>query len=267
MYTALLVRRTLIYLLTAMLLALALVEIGLRLFDPWGLLRAEADQNMLYSRFVADIRYGYHPQPGHYTFSNWQAEVLSDTSRRVPASKPHGCTVVFLGDSVTFGFGVNDADTWVNLIAQQLAIHAINAGVYSYNTERVRDRLNMYPGADLYIYLFFENDGDPDPNWQQPYHSQWALQYYGYMLNHPVRRDVPHTPGFAAALADLKQRTLIIAFDRDDLSRRSGAVLIPPYTHVISRADAHADPTGNREIATAMTPIVQTALNRVCPLI
>lgn len=260
-------RRALIALLTMVLLTVAMIEGGLRLVDPWGALRYFADQGALYNTFVTDERRGYHPQPGSYRFSNWQAIVLPDGARRVPDSNPNGCTVVFLGDSVTFGFGVSDSETWVNLLARELRIHATNAGVYSYNTERVRDSLNAYPGAAVYIYLLIDNDGDPDPNWQQRSSGHLAIRDYWYAAKSPSFAPPPHTPGFAAALAEMKWRSTIIAFNTGHLSNTVGATLIPPYTRTLSHADSHPNAEGNREIAAALLPVVRAAVDRACPVL
>lgn len=261
-------RHTVIAILSICLATVILVEASLRLLDPWRALRYFADQDALYRTFDADSWRGYHSAPGHYTFSNWQADILPNGSRRVPDSKPNGCRVVFLGDSVTFGFGVDDRDTWVNLLARELPIHAINAGVYSYNAERVRDSLNAYPGAAVYVYLFISNDGDPDPIWQNRSNAwHWAIRDYWYAAESPYFPPQAYTPGFAAALDTLKRRTVMVAFDTDGLPRQVGATLIPPYTHGISRADSHPNSAGNREIAAAMLPIVQQAVDRVCPVI
>lgn len=265
------VHRKLIVGLFTVLITVAVVEGGLRLFDPWGALRYYSDQAALYRSFIADPQNGYHPLPGVYQFSNWQATILPDGSRRVPDSQPNGCTVVFVGDSLTYGIGVNDADTWVNLLARSLSIHAINAGVYSYNAERVRDRLVVYPGAALFIYLFIGNDGDPDPDWQASASAHLAIHDYLYTLDATTPRlstNPPvYTPDFMPALEVLKQRTVIVAFDTEGLSRQIGAHLIPSYTHHISYADAHPDRIGHQEIAAAMRPLVQASAERICPYV
>jgi len=264
--------RPLIAILFTFLATVVLLEAGLRLFDPWGALRYYGDQGMLYRSFVADSRRGYHPRPGSYQFSNWQAVILPDGSRRVPDSQSTGCTVVFLGDSLTYGFGVSDADTWVNLVARSLPIRAINAGVYSYNAERVRDSLNAFPDASLYVYLFIGNDGDPDPDWQRSTgNARLAIHDYLYTLDVTSPRTSTgtpvYTPGFAAALALLKRRTLVVAFDTEGISRQIGATLIPSYTQHISYADAHPNAAGHREIAAGMLPVVQTAVAQACLVI
>ncbi len=261
------IRRVVLASCITFLMTFTILELGLRLFDPWGARRYFADQAFLYSRFTSDPQRGYYALPGMYQFSNWQADILPDTSRRVPDSAISGCKVVFVGDSITFGWGVNDAQTWINLVARHVpTAQLINAGTFSYNAERVRASLAAFPDAAVYIYFAVDNDGDPDPNWQGTYSSQLILEDYAYAALAPYRLSAP-MPGFAAALADLKRRTTVLAINANGWANRIGAFPIPPYTHHISRTDGHADATGNQEIAAAVTPLVQQAVARACPTI
>src|SRR5688572_13884306 len=111
-------RRAVIAVLLTFLATLAFIEGGLRLFDPLGA-RRYLDDAALYV-YVHRAR-GYVMLPGVYQFSNWQVTILSDTSRAVPATNTSApCTLALIGDSVTFGQGVSDGDTWANLMAKEL---------------------------------------------------------------------------------------------------------------------------------------------------
>jgi lysophospholipase L1-like esterase len=69
-------------------------------------------------------------------------------SRRTPVATGARRSVVFLGDSCTFGIGVNDDQTFAALVQQRLpGIQAINLGVPGYTAYQGRLRLNDYAFA------------------------------------------------------------------------------------------------------------------------
>src|SRR5262245_45701053 len=92
------------------------LEIVLNLLDPWGC-RYFNDLATLWEKVVESPNRGYVLPLGKYQFSHWQATELQNSVRLVPDNANGPCQVVFLGDSVEWGHGVNDNETWVNLIA------------------------------------------------------------------------------------------------------------------------------------------------------
>jgi lysophospholipase L1-like esterase len=69
-------------------------------------------------------------------------------ARRVPAVTDRRRPVAFLGDSCTFGVGVNDDQTFPAVLQQRIPdIIAINLGVPGYSAYQGRLRLNDYPFA------------------------------------------------------------------------------------------------------------------------
>ena len=143
-------------------LALVLaLEFGLRLTDPLGALRYFGDLRAVYAAYREDVS-RYAMRPGSYTFSNWQAIILPDGSRRVPDTAPTDCTIVLVGDSVTFGLGVSDGDTWANLVARELpGVQLVNAGVAGASITSVAATIEA-TRADGYVYLIIDNDDAPE---------------------------------------------------------------------------------------------------------
>ena len=70
----------------------------------------------------------------------------ADGSRRMPAVGGERQSVAFLGDSCTFGVGVNDEQTFPALLQQRLPwLRAIDLGVPGYTAYQGRLRLDDYP--------------------------------------------------------------------------------------------------------------------------
>ena len=170
-----------------MILALLLGEALLALFDPLGF-GYFRDQVALNPHLIADPR-GYTFAPGHYPLSKSSFTILPDGSRAVPHTPPQADqTLVFMGDSVTFGYGVDDEQTWVDLVARALPdVHIINAGVSGFNSSNVLRTLALYPSADALVYLIINNDAYPEnkPKFGQirPAPAQSWLEVY--LLNLP----------------------------------------------------------------------------------
>jgi hypothetical protein len=252
-------RRTVVAVLLAFLATVGAIEGGLRLVDPLGALRYFGDLRSVYALYQEDKR-GFVIAPGAHAFSNWQATILPDTTRRVPDTRATDCTIALVGDSVTFGLGVSDDATWANLVARELPdVHVINAGVPAYNVWNVAATVERVK-ADGYLYLLVANDDEPAPNWREAGKPSqtWAIRQYLYVLEFSASDPYTPRPG---ALDEVRKLTAnpavrVVAFDVPGLSREARATLIPLYTRRISRADPHADAEGNAQIAASILPIV-----------
>ncbi len=254
----------------------AVVEATLRAADPWGVLAYHRDLQTIYDSFRESPR-GYTSAPGTYRLSSWSATILPDGTRRVPASAVGApCTLVLAGDSVTFGHGVDDADTWANLVAAGLpGVGVVNAGTAGYNAGDVLRTVRDVPG-DVYLYLMLENDADGPFPWRRLQHRsppRLALRLYLYTAGLARPAPPPDYDRFDRDLAHLLEdrRVTIVAFDEGRplvsrvRARHPGAVrLIPTYAAVNSRADAHGDAASNRAIAASVLPIAREALGRGC---
>ena len=178
-------RHCLIAALIGVLLALLTAEALLARFDPLGFVYFR-DQAYLSAQMIPDPR-GYNFRPGTYPLS-FALTILPDGTRAVPDTGPAAVTLVFIGDSVTFGYGVDDDQTWVNLIARTLpGVHVINAGVSGYNSTNVARTVAQFPDADALVYLIVNNDAEPEklPDFDHPRSSEQPSWLALYLLNLP----------------------------------------------------------------------------------
>ena len=85
-------------------------------------------------------------------------------------ARPDSLRIVFLGDSVTFGEGVHDSDTFVQRVGQRLGtrlgrpVEVYNFGVGGHNTSDARwvwQRYARHLDPDLVVYTFVLNDAEP----------------------------------------------------------------------------------------------------------
>ena len=145
---------------------------------------------------VPDAR-GYNVRSGTHVLSSFTFTLLPDRTRAVPATNPSASrTLVFVGDSVTFGYGVDDAQTWVNLVARQRPDwHVVNAGVSGYNSTNVRRNVEQDRTADALVYLIVNNDAEPenhpDLHPSPPELGSWLALYLVNLPEylHPVGAD------------------------------------------------------------------------------
>lgn len=254
-------------LLSSLLIALLGVEGALRLFDPWGLTRMIDDLNRLNTLLRPLPSGGYGLQPGTHHMAGWTLTVLPDGTRWIPDNHEASCTVAIVGDSVAMGWGVDDAQTWVNQIARQVpAVHLIDAGIVGYNIQDVYETL---PPADAYLYLLIDNDDQPRLSFFGA-RTTYSLALQAYLDFITWAHEPPGNAVFFATYLDRLEaipHLHIIAFSGERLAQNLPQTnMIPPYTSRISRADPHPNTTGNQEIAAAILPIVQTMLARDCPL-
>jgi hypothetical protein len=257
-------RRAVVAVLISLLFLVALFEVYLR-SDPFGVYRYSDDMAILFNRFVYTPGRVITYKPGVVTFSNWQMTTLPDGSRAVPGTNTAAtCKVVLLGDSVTFAWGVNDAETWPSLVARQLpSVHLINTGSPGYSIYEVAATMDAVP-AEGYVYLLVNNDSvrpryrgaTPIPT---PFRStiQTHLEFPLYMQGAEAEFDAAF---YATLERMIAAGVSVVAFDvgkSKALAVRYPAVrLIPFYTSRISQADAHADAVGNRQLTATMLPIV-----------
>ncbi len=110
--------------------------------------------------------------------------------------------VLFIGDSYTFGWAVNQDEVLTEYVEQVLAqppygleINAYNLGVPGYNTVQEYHLLNKvieHYAADLVVLGYVMNDGEPQqnvpvrPSIRYKYVSSWLLAYIKDNLNHYI---------------------------------------------------------------------------------
>jgi hypothetical protein len=160
------------------LIVLLAVELGLRIFNPFGV---GFFHNLPYHMqgMVDDPALGYkHPDSVAYSLGSSRVELNSHGLRddEIPYDKPAGeKRVLVLGDSVTFGWGVSQGETFADRMEYLLnelpgdRWQVINSGVNGYNTEQEAAYLRiegMRYSPDFVLLVYVSNDVDPiaEPN-------------------------------------------------------------------------------------------------------
>jgi hypothetical protein len=278
------VRRGIIAMLISAIFTILLMEIALDTFDPWGMHYFD-DLATIWDHVV------WHPNrvtvlpAGDYRLSNWSVTQLDDNTRYVPDNQNGPCKIVFVGDSLTWGHGVNDNETWVNLLARDLPeATVINAGFDGYNSENVRGTLLDYPDADIFVYFIMGNDAEPTNPVFRMTRVSMLKKYYTYIKNQYFTHDQssatdevgpqlpPNTPDtirFEADIAAMAKDDRISFFGFDAVLTQLllgdyKVTILLPYKHRISKADAHPNPRGHEEIRLAILPHIHAAAAANC---
>lgn len=265
-------RRLIIRLQTGLIVFLLGMEALLRLFDPLGL-RYFQNLQYLYNYYESSSTRIFELKAGDYTLNGWRVRELANGQRNVPDNPDGACTLVFVGDSVTWGEGVDDSAVWVNLVAKQLpGINVIDAASLFYNSENVRGSVKDYPDAQAIIYFIIGNDPEVTVT-QIPrgVSNASALSYYLTYLLNPTGGYNPSEdwPRFYRDLDAMRgdPHVTFVAFDAPfgrELAARYPVKLIPIYTHWLSYVDTHANVEGNQQIAAGILPIAQAVVKDKC---
>ncbi len=165
-------------LLVSTILTIAAVEVALRLANPWGI---ELFSLLPYHMqgMVDHPQLGYvHPQSTSYRLGRNRVSLNSHGFRddEMPLEKPPGeRRILVLGDSVTFGWGVDQGEDFPARLEALLrkqqggAWQVINSGVNGYNSQQQAEffatkGIRFQP--DIVLLVYVANDVDPvfDPN-------------------------------------------------------------------------------------------------------
>jgi hypothetical protein len=248
------------------------VDVLLHIFDVWGAHTYFDDLHILFNAFEDDEQRGHRIAPGIHTFTNWSATVLPDGTRLVPQTVTGDCLLATLGDSVTFGHGVNDGDTFTAQLARDFpAVRWVNGGIEGYNAEQVRLTRDLI-AADGYVYLLIENDADArvDPYYVEKPLYRASLPLYWQMWQTGKSSLFTGLPEdlamFDAAVAELQTdaRVVVVGIAGDPLADHARVPVIPRWTHDNSFIDAHPNAAGHRQIANALHDAVQTLIEQRC---
>ena len=280
--------RALRIVLIIVLISVVTLEIALAVFDPYGVRYLR--ESSYYSRnFISHPTRHYVLPPGVYDFGRWSATINENFERATPDSVP-GCRVVFLGDSITFGRGVNDEETFVNLLARDLQLDTVNAAMDAYNSHIVLNSLHGYE-ADLFVWLIFENDEDAtlylaaegghlpqdsDGVYRFDYlrdlysNSSGIANYLRFLKRqYPEAAEPERFVQDMNAMSEIDNLVMFImedAFGQAVVDSYPEVHLIPPYTSYLSIADPHADVKGHQQLADAMRPVVESAVAEYCDI-
>lgn len=262
-------RRGLIVTLLSLLFSVACLEVSLRALDPLGIVYFDDIAYLWTTRRGA--AHGYDHIPGTYDIGGrFTFTIMPDGNRYTPGRFRGGPRVTFVGDSQTFGYGVNDADVWVSRVASALRLDALNIARSGYNLENIARQMVDVEGC--VVWLTISNDaGDAVYYTDNPVIG--AGSYLGQSLRVILQSKVtgyttaPIEPNDAYLYEILAARpdTLILVLEdgrySDIMARDYGAVEIPYFTSRISRTDAHADARGNQDIAEGALPIIDRWLD------
>lgn len=272
--------------------SLLLLELLLALVDPWGMRYFTDLAKMAREDWVVDSQRGYKFPAGTYEYSHWSATIV-DGARYLPQAGPDAnCAVVILGDSVAFGYGVDDEDVWLNQIVPDLPdVTFLNTGVPRYNSTNVLRTYQAFPDADAYLYLIVNNDIEPAIDLEThvftgsgeglPFVVRYVNFgiYFGGQSRRPPDPDgqfslaAPDTQRFLSEVNALRadERMTLVGFQAQAITNTLQAQEIPvevvPYAaeERISVADNHLNETGNRLMAEDLQPIVENVVQTHCP--
>jgi hypothetical protein len=280
------------------LFTLLLIEVLLRAVDPWGLYYFQDLEQLGNVIFQPDPVRGYIIPDGEYTFTRWKAEVRNG-GRVVPATySDSACTIAILGDSVAFGYGVNDGDTWLNVAAREFPdVQFMDLGVPRYNSTNVVGTWKAYPNADAYVYLIISNDLEPALDIKNERFAgggtgqPWIVRYTNFALKRgggtdqaelqvqpdteaapPLPDDYPGLARFWDEVQELHidEGVYFVAFEKEPLTSTLLARDLPlttwsyPFKRRISLADYHLNPTGNEELAAQALPLLRQIAQDRC---
>jgi lysophospholipase L1-like esterase len=169
-------------------IALLGAELGLRTFAPWGI---DFFHWLPYHMqgMVSDPELGYvHPKGVSYSLGKAKVVLNSHGMRgeEIVFDKPAGeRRILVLGDSVAFGWGVSQGETFSDRMEPLLRARTgerwrvVNAGVNGYNSEQqavfLESRGWRY-APDVVVLVFVDNDVDPrlvpnEATWRR--YPQW----------------------------------------------------------------------------------------------
>lgn len=218
---------------------------------------------------------GYQIPAGRYMFEDLSITIQADGTRITPFTNPSAdCRIVVLGDSVTFGYGVDDHETYVNRLALAFPeVAFLNTAQVGYNSPNIRAVYESSP-ADGYLYLIVDNDWHerwtPDaPPAEMPPVSFYAVWLWKQARGVEPVADVPDTAAIerfkrdtAPLFAD--NRVLIASYGKILFTAGLGVDVVAPITTTIAPGDMHPDAAGHERIADRLESQVRELVNRVC---
>ena len=171
-----------------------------------------------------DMTYMLQPNGSFTTLSvRFRTNELGFRDGPIAPKSPNMLRILCVGDSVTFGTGVTNEDTFPNVLERLLQQHArpgmlvdvINAGVSAYNARNIRGQLQEHLPQlkpDIVVYVFVENDLDDSvsagPNgyltaWDptKPYEAPFVGDDFAGMWL--IRRKALMGGGILAKIADV----------------------------------------------------------------
>lgn len=144
-------------------------------------------------RIAADPAIGHEHTPGtaaHLMGHDVTINSLGLRNAEISREKPAGTTrIMMLGDSIVFGWGVDQSKTMSVELARDLAgsdfgpVEVINTGVGNYNTAMEVEYFLKSGAAlapDIVVLNYFINDAEPTPTYQPV--PWYAKRFYAYAV-------------------------------------------------------------------------------------
>lgn len=274
------ITRAIIGFLFMFIITFVMIEAVLYFLDPLGVVTYLHSFTLLEETNLPSET-GYTFVIGEHKMLNYSYTINPDESRDVPASNSNAdCTIAALGDSLTFGMGVEDDETWVNILAETYPnIEFLNYGRPVFSSGNVLRSYNAY-SADAYLWLVVDNDDFPDREYF-PSRGEYPLAtrlYWIYVLYPAIFGELPFnillengvaiTDDGSSPSADVAdtigENTLIFGFDELPTNNIEQAIIIPKYTEVNSPMDAHPSVIGNQQIADGILPYMDDFIAEQC---
>lgn len=269
-------RRAFFIVIIGIVITLFFVEIVLRIADPFGAVYFVDIVDNFYGRAIEDPR-GYVVPEGEYHASHWNFNILADNTRAVPDTNINAeKTLVFVGDSLTFGYGVDDAETFVNLVARAYPDwHVINNSYPGWSIRNLENAAAMYPDADLIFVLTISNDltevyveagkmNDRKDTYLQIYARIIGWVFFGYPVpsEETIAAFEPIWHESITRIGRHPQVTFLTVDTTNDYEQRVLALfpdrtfVLENYTGFISLVDSHPNPASHVFLAEQIIPIV-----------
>jgi len=208
------------------LIVLLAVEWGLRIFNPFGVGFFHNLPYHMQGMVDAPVLGYRHPYSVTYSLGSNLVELNSHGLRddEIPYDKPPGeKRVLVLGDSVTFGWGVSQGETFSDRMEYLLnessgdRWEVINSGVNGYNTEQEAAYLHIKGtrySPDIVVLVYVSNDVAPIA---EPYETTWR-RYPSWPSSLPETMDRLRQLSFLFQLT-----TLFSRMEQMDLARAGTA--------------------------------------------
>src|SRR5690606_11115894 len=210
--------------------------------------------------------------PGHHQGRHWSFTILPDGTRAVPATNPNSeRTAVFIGDSLTFSYGVDDASAFINLLAGEFPDwRFINAAMPAFSAVNYARALPQYPDADIIFVVTIPNDRSDKPTVlpfkATPPINPYLLIYWRLLTGQiTVAQRTDAEKAEIAAEWEASLRTLdadprvhVLTFPGEYAAQVEAVVpdvqVVEYFSGRISAVDPHADASGNRELYESLLP-------------
>lgn len=255
----------------------AILEAALAVFDPTGVIYMNEISALFFRDTARPDPRGYRVTPGEHHGRYWSFTIQPDGTRLTPDTNPGAArTAVFIGDSLTFGYGVNDRDVWVNLLARDFTDwQLINPSMPAFNAENYARTFDLYPDADVIFVVTIPNDltagayiapFEPPPIYA--YVDLYLRTLQGRLapppLNEAELRDVSVKWEASLRRMAADPRVHVITFPGAYAQQVARVVpnvsTVGYFTSTVSKIDPHASIAGNRELYESMLPVVRAVL-------